>query len=238
MLCVTKYRSTNANNTQMSEPVYEKQQDPERGVSFFQIQSPQPGQVCYVQRTDEQGTAFYLQQVYQPLVYDAAGAPVFQVVDLPDEESDKAYSLHMGITVTSIFLPTMVYLIGFPFAFTKLRDLALARGLKTNVNIAQKMRRYSGFGWFSWFLHMAFLIIFTVAFFDPLYCINNCGPGSAQLTWLLIGLFAYLVSTCATLYFGVDLVKCIRNEGFTNFGGRSGIPVGSTLFQVGGTQNM
>jgi len=77
-----------------------------------------------------------------------------------DNEIDSARALHLGITITSIFVPFLIYLIGFPFCYVKLRDLT---DRSNHPNIHELLRSYMGVGWFTWILHFACFIVSTVS---------------------------------------------------------------------------
>jgi len=69
-----------------------------------------------------------------------------------------AQALHLGITITSLFVPTIIYLIGWPFVWAKYRQLFERN--PNNPNIQQGYKNYSGVGWTAWILHLASLITF------------------------------------------------------------------------------
>jgi len=126
-----------------------------------------------------------------------------------DSEIDSARALHLGITITSIFVPTLIYLIGFPFCYVKLRDLT---DRSNHPNIHELLRSYIGVGWFTWILHFASFIVATVAWIP--YCwvsetvynggyyynYNECSWLSGLISvWVVIPLTMFLTIVTASL---------------------------------------
>jgi len=74
-------------------------------------------------------------------------------------EIGAARSLHFGITITSIFILGLIYLIGFPFCFIRLRNLAMRSSDRNIIGISN---HYTIVGWTAWVFHLLSLGIFAV----------------------------------------------------------------------------
>jgi hypothetical protein len=81
------------------------------------------------------------------------------IIPEAQNEIEKAKNLHLAVSITSIFIPALVYLICFPFCFVQLRNLA--KKSSSNGNIEKNMKNYTAVGWTAWVLHLACLITFA-----------------------------------------------------------------------------
>jgi len=73
-------------------------------------------------------------------------------------EIEEARSLHLGICISSIFIPTVIYMIGWPFCNMRLKSLAERNA--GNEAVVGSMKTYTALGWWTWFLHLCTLITF------------------------------------------------------------------------------
>jgi len=150
----------------------------------------------------------------------------------PQNEFEKGLNLHLGVTIASIFIPTLIYLIGFPFCFVKLRNLATK---SSNENIEKNMKNYTAVGWTAWVLHLACLITLTtfwipICHSEPMYYYgyydyynNNYYPGVywqniCQIStagFVMVGLIPIctLIFTIVLCVIGVVFFEDLKNGG-------------------------
>jgi len=86
-------------------------------------------------------------------------------------EIEEGKNLHLAVSITSIFIPALIYLIGFPICFVQLRNLARK---SSNEKTEKNMRNYTAVGWTAWILHLACLITFAT-FWIPV-CHDELAP--------------------------------------------------------------
>jgi len=155
------------------------------GIKYVRVVNLVPGITYYMKCVDENNQIYFspvstppVQTNYIPVVatgpspgmtYVNSYRPAPETSNTPGTESlvnfpgysrnevESARGLHLGITITSIFLPTLLYIIGFPFCYQKLKGMTERT---SHPGITGGMKTYTGLGWTTWCLHLATLITF------------------------------------------------------------------------------
>jgi len=150
------------------EPLFERREYPE-GVQYIQVPQPVPGLVYYVRRIDEADQIYYAQQVFQPLSGTNPQNTNAQII-MSNPQSNlalgvggpgtEAFNLHLGITITSLFIPGLIYLIGFPFCYLQMKKF-IEEDMHSTPSLMPKYQAYVGVGWTTYVIH----IILTVTLF-------------------------------------------------------------------------
>jgi len=222
------------------EPLFEQREYP-TGIQYVQTLNPIPGQVYFVARMDPMNQVYYAPQVYQPapqMVVQSTTVtqqPMMQAqpqtVVLANSgfggssaEVASAISLHLGITITCVFFPGLIYLIGFPFCFVRYRNLI--RSIGEPDHLRSKLNAYSGVGWFTWILHLAWQICictfwipsckYYYSSFGGYYYTCNFVGGIVALSVISLLLFIFEIVVISV---GADLGKVLQNaviSGTTN----------------------
>jgi len=222
----------------MAEPYFERLENQTGLLQFVQVQQPIPGHTYYFRRQDEQNQIFYTTaqnpiittvppqahpqaQFYtntsphmvagQPMMVTKEQQPLMTVgPDYPEIAS--ANGLHLGITVTSLFLPTLIYLIGYPFCYNRLRRLSDIVA-DTDPHVRRWMKTYAGVGWTAWVLHLATLIALCSFWipecrYDHITNTHACGlPGIPALIGVVI---LTTIFTITTVVLGATLVRALQ----------------------------
>jgi hypothetical protein len=232
---------------------YEKREDND-GCKFMRVSDLVPGASYYTKGTDEHNQIYFspvhnptMTPPVVPMMTDNAGntsvnfypppstalnmnSTTTRSLIIPEatqNEIEKVKTLHLAITITSIFIQTLVYLIGFPFCFVQLRNLA---SKSSNVIIGKNMRNYTAVGWTAWVLHLACLIIFAT-FWIPQSCQIYYGYNYNQFSTsvsiqkvcqistaglVLVGLipFCTLVFTIVVCVLGVVFFEDLKKQNF------------------------
>jgi len=115
-------------------------------------------------------------------------------------EIGAARSLHFGITITSIFILGLIYLIGFPFCFVRLRNLAMR---SSDSKIIGTFNHYTGVGWTAWVFHLLSVGIFAY----PVCCVYL----SAFVFLLIIPCLA-LIFTIVVCILGAEILKALQGK--------------------------
>jgi len=227
-----------ANQQTSMEVYYEKREYPE-GTQYLPVMQPVSGSVYYVMRMDHQNRQYYTQAPTATTAYSGASygtytpaaAPSYasvqpsqpQVVVMaggsPQQspEVQNAMGLHLGITITALFFPTLLYLIGYPFCFVKLRDLCKR---STNPETASRMSAYSGVGWFTWVLHLGFFLALCT-FYIPTNCYTRWYSSYYSYWvcdyygWISLAVFGPLtwIFTLVTIIIGASLCNYLQRTG-------------------------
>jgi len=157
--------------TSTMEPLFERREY-ENGTQYWaSVAQPIPGQVYYVRRIDEANQIYYAQQTYFPPGMGtnvlATGMPgMYMQSNVPNNinntyqvnstiSAEEISGLHFGITIVSLFFPTLIYLIGFPFCHVRMKKFVQQYN---NPALTPKLNGYMGVGWTCYVLHFALLI--------------------------------------------------------------------------------
>jgi len=135
------------------------------GAKYLEVNKPFPGQTYFLRRVDESNQIYYVQAQLPGLSHSNTPQTM-----LDNDEVYRALDLHYGITITSIFIPTLIYLIGFPFCFVSMRRLVQKKG--DAGELKRHFSSYSGVGWFTWIIHLSFLISLCT-FYIPYCTLDN-----------------------------------------------------------------
>jgi len=171
----------------MSEQYYERREFDNGQSNFVPVAQLIPGQAYYAQRLNPEDNAPYYVQIqvmpqtvvqpypittYAPpamptLIYPTATTTVnvtnTAVQPPPDgatfsaQEKREANDLHLGINITCIFFPGLIYLIGWPFVWHRLNKFA-ERTSDSSIKLA--MNAINGVGWTGYVFHLITLVVF------------------------------------------------------------------------------
>jgi len=225
---------------------YEKREYTE-GIKYVPVTQFLPGHTYYVKSVDQNNQIFFspIQTInntstapspyyppppnpYPPQQpYTTIQSPLLSNTTISREELDSARALHLGITITSIFIPTLIYLIGFPFCFVRLRDLAERA---SNPSVQERLRAYVGVGWTTWILHLAYLAC-ACSFWVDQYCdyyyylyfgVPSCYFGltgliSMSVISFLTFSFSIAITVLGAVFVDSLLVTTIPSVGYTAY---------------------
>jgi len=159
------------------EPLFERREY-ENGTQYWAaVAQPIPGQVYYVRRVDEANQIYYSQQTYFPpgMGTNAFATGMYlQQTNFPNNSPNNNYNnynlngvspisaeemsgLHLGINVTALFFPTLLYLIGFPFCHVRMKKYVQQFNQPA---LTAKLNSYVGVGWTCYVLHLFLLVTF------------------------------------------------------------------------------
>jgi len=204
------------------EPLFDRREYPD-GIRYIQTMQPIPGQAYYVRRVDESNQIYYAQQVYQPapqatLMQAPSVYPATQILIAPTSSEvasvDEALSLHLAITILSIFFPTLVYLIGFPFCFVRLRNIV--RNAGNHPHLTSKLNAYGGVGWTTYFFQVIMIITLCVFWIPDCHLSYRYSYSYYYCTmpglWVLAGVSVLVfIFTVITAVLGASLCSAVRS---------------------------
>eukprot|EP01124_Arcella_intermedia_P031979 TRINITY_DN736_c0_g2_i1.p1 TRINITY_DN736_c0_g2~~TRINITY_DN736_c0_g2_i1.p1 ORF type:complete len:266 (+),score=32.63 TRINITY_DN736_c0_g2_i1:71-868(+) len=152
---------------------------------------------------------------------------------VPAQDIDAANALHLGITITSIFIPTLIYIIAFPFMHLRATNLLRQMG-NVPFEAKTKLNAFLGVGWTSWVFHLG-LFISLLTFWIGGYCTPGSYhsysyydytngiyyPGYSYYSSsycyypglpapITFGVLVF-VFNIVTLAVGADFIQCVRN---------------------------
>jgi len=154
--------------------------------------SPVPGKKYYRNAIDDNNQVYYIK-------VPAAGPANLSDTNLTYGEYmyqlGQLSSLQLAICITSIFIHTFVYLIGFPFIISRYQLLARNH---PDQNIKKQFRIFRIIGWINWTLHFGMLILFCT-FWIPTICREGYGWDYC----VFAGIYVILAWALLLIMFGV-----------------------------------
>eukprot|EP01124_Arcella_intermedia_P032403 TRINITY_DN7550_c0_g1_i1.p1 TRINITY_DN7550_c0_g1~~TRINITY_DN7550_c0_g1_i1.p1 ORF type:complete len:239 (+),score=45.86 TRINITY_DN7550_c0_g1_i1:63-779(+) len=186
------------------ELLFEKREYPNGAVQFVPVQQIFPGRAYFTQQIDQNNQVFYVEKKDQTVTTTTImpGIPTPGVYVPPQQtiitqtvvgtgeygtplsifEVNNFNALVLGIIITSIFFPVLIYLIGFPFIHAAAKRFA-GKLTPTPPEVTTKLNALLGVGWTTWVFHLA-LLISLCTFWIGIYCTSGYySPGYYDYTY-------------------------------------------------------
>jgi len=180
---------------------YEKRETND-GFIYVPAVSLVPGIIYYVRCLDPNNQV-YFSPVQDPLTPPPSGGISVQSVPIVENSSftqceiNNANALHLGVCVTSCFIPGLPFLVGFPFCYVKFRDLANRSDKEIVISTE---RAYEGVGWTAWVLHLLCTMVLCMIWGATYGCYYEGSDCTVDLLWLIIiGSLTFLLTVVVTI---------------------------------------